>query len=227
MGLRQLRAADGYAFGVYEALPEGQPKGGLVVVQEIFGVNAHIREVAEGYAAAGYAALAPALFDRVERDVELGYDAESMGRGRDIAFGSLAREDALRDIQATVEEAAKYGRVGVVGYCYGGLTTYLAACQVDGIACASAYYGGGIAAEFDRTDGARTPKCPLILHFGKLDAHIPMTDVDKIRQALSDVPVHVYDADHGFNCDHRASHHAASAALARQRTIALLEAHIG
>lgn len=227
MGLRQLRAADGYAFGVYEALPEGQPKGGVVVVQEIFGVNAHIREVAEGYAAAGYAALAPALFDRVERDVELGYDAEGMGRGRDIAFGSLAREDALRDIQATVEEAAKYGRVGVVGYCYGGLMAYLAACQVDGIACASAYYGGGIAAEFDRADGARAPKCPLILHFGELDAHIPMTDVDKIRQALSDVPVHVYDADHGFNCDHRASHHAASAALARQRTIALLEAHIG
>ena len=226
MAIRQLRAADGYAFGIYEALPDGQPKAGVVVVQEIFGVNAHIREVADGYAALGYAALAPALFDRVERDVELGYDAEGMERGRSIAFNGLAREDALRDLQATIEEASKYGSVGVVGYCYGGLMTYLAACQLDGIACASAYYGGGIAAEATRT-GAAEPKCPAIMHFGALDAHIPLADVDRVKAALPDVPVHVYDADHGFNCDHRDSYHADSAALARQRTVDFFAAHLG
>ena len=224
---RQLRAADGFAFGVYEAAPDGEPKGAVVVIQEIFGVNAHIREVADGYAADGYAALAPALFDRVERGVELGYDAEGMGRGRDIAFNGLDREDTLRDIQATVEEAGKYGPVGVVGYCYGGLMTWLSACDLDGIACASAYYGGGIAGTLEREAGVpRAPKCPLVMHFGALDAHIPLSDVERIKAALDDVPVHVYDADHGFNCDHRASHHAESAALARERTLELFAAHL-
>lgn len=229
MAHKQLRAADGYAFGVHEALPDGEAKGGVVVIQEIFGVNAHIREVADSFRADGYAALAPALFDRVERDVELGYDGEGMRRGRALAFDGLRQEDALQDLQATVEEAGKYGRVGVVGYCYGGLMTYLAACRLEGIACASAYYGGGIAGVVG--DGPvpaeSVPKCPTIMHFGALDAHIPMTDVARIRRLLPDVPVHVYDADHGFNCDHRGSYHADSAVLARQRTNALLAAHVG
>ena len=227
MAQRQLRAADGYAFGIYEAIPDGQPKAGVVVIQEIFGVNAHIREVADSYAALGYAALAPALFDRVERGVELGYGAEGMARGRALAFNGLAREDALRDLQATIEEAGKYGTVGVVGYCYGGLMAYLAACSLEGIACASAYYGGGIAAEATRGTSETVPKCPTIMHFGALDAHIPLADVEGIKEALPDVPIHVYDADHGFNCDHRASYHAASAALARERTVAFFEAHLG
>lgn len=223
---RQLRAADGFAFGVYEAAP-ADPKGAVVVIQEIFGVNAHIREVADGYAADGYAALAPALFDRVQRGVELGYDADGMGRGRDLAFNGLAQDDALRDLQATVEEASKFGPVGVVGYCYGGLMTWLAACELDGIACASAYYGGGIAGTLEREPGeARLPKCPMVMHFGALDAHIPLSDVERVKAALPDVPVHVYDADHGFNCDHRGSYHAESAALARQRTLAIFAAHL-
>ena len=233
MGHRQLRAADGFAFDVYEALPTGELRGAVVVIQEIFGVNAHIREVADGFAADGYAALAPALFDRAERGVELGYDAEGMGRGRDLAFNGLAQEDALRDLQATVEEAGKYGSngsrtpVGVVGYCFGGLMTWLAACELDEIACASAFYGGGIAGTLERAAGEpRRPKCAMLMHFGALDAHIPLTDVDRIREALPDVPVHVYDADHGFNCDHRASYHAESAALARQRTLELFAAHL-
>ena len=224
---RQLRAADGFALDVYEALPEGEPKGAVVVIQEIFGVNAHIREVADGYAGDGYAALAPALFDRVERGVELGYDADGMGRGRDLAFNGLAQEDALRDLQAAVEEAGKYGAVGVVGYCYGGFMAWLAACDLDEIACASAYYGGGIAGTLERAPGEpRRPKCPLAMHFGALDAHIPLSDVDRIKAALPNVPVHVYDADHGFNCDHRGSYHAESAALARKRTLALFAAHL-
>ena len=221
MAVRQLRAADGFAFGIYEALPAGEPCGAVVVVQEIFGVNAHIREVADGYAADGYAALAPALFDRAERNVELGYDEAGVRKGRDLAFNHVDREAALRDLQATVEEAGKYGRAGMVGYCYGGLMTWLAACELEGLACASAYYGGGIAGTLDRA-----PKCPLVMHFGKLDVHIPLADVDKVKAALPEVDVHLYDADHGFNCDHRASHDAAAAALARQRTLALFAAHL-
>ena len=109
-----------------------------------------------------------------------------------------------------------------MGYCYGGLLTWLSACALDGLACASAYYGGGIAGSLDE----RTPKCPLVMHFGALDAHIPLSDVDKIKAALPDVPVHVYDADHGFNCDHRDSHDAAASTLARQRTLALFAEHL-
>ena len=227
MAQRQLRAADGYAFGTYEALPDDEPKAGVVVIQEIFGVNAHIREVADSYAALGYAALAPALFDRAERDVELGYDASGMARGRSLAFNGLAVEDTLRDLQATVEEAAKYGAVAVVGYCYGGLMAYLAACRLEGIACVSAYYGGGIAAEATKGGAETTPKTPTIMHFGALDAHIPLADVERIRAALPDVDVYVYDADHGFNCDHRGSYHAPSAALARQRTVDFFRLHTG
>ena len=229
MGQRQLRAADGYAFGIYEALPAGEPKGGVVVIQEIFGVNAHIRQVADGFASAGYAALAPALFDRAERDVELGYEGGDMQRGMKLAFEGLKQEETLRDLQATIEEARKYGAVGVVGYCYGGLMTYLCACRLHGVACASAYYGGGIAGHFKDLPAApeNVPKCPTIMHFGALDAHIPLTDVERVKEALPDVPVHVYDADHGFNCDHRASFDAASAELARERTLALLAEHVG
>ena len=217
MANRQLRAVDGFAFNAYEALPP-LPVGAVVVVQEIFGVNAHIREVADGFAAAGYATLAPALFDRAERGVELDYDADGMARGRDLAFNVSDRQAMLLDLQATVEEAGKYGNVGMVGYCFGGLMTWLAACELSDLACASAYYGGGIANTLDRA-----PKCPLVMHFGALDKHIPLTDVKKIKSALPDVPVHVYDADHGFNCDHRESYHEASAALARQRTLALFQ----
>lgn len=220
---RQLRAADGFSLAAAEALPAdpGDAKGGVVVIQEIFGVNAHIREVCEGYAQDGYAVLAPHIFDRVERGVELGYEEADMGRGIDLAFSRLNREQTLLDLQAAVDEAGKYGKVGVVGYCYGGLLTWLSACELEGVACASAYYGGGIAGEL-----GRTAKCPVIMHFGEQDAHIPMADVERIRAALPSVAVHVYPADHGFNCDHRGSHHADSAATARQRTLALFRAHL-
>ena len=219
---RQLHAIDGFTFGAYEALPEGTPRGGVVVIQEIFGVNNHIREVTDGYAQAGYAAIAPQIFDRAERNIELGYEEADMGRGVGLAFQETVRDDTLKDLQATVEEAGKYGKVGVVGYCYGGLLTWLSACGLSGITCASAYYGGGIVGELEQV-----AKCPVIMHFGELDAHIPMTDVEKIKSALPDVDVHVYAADHGFNCDHRASHDAASAELARERTLTFFEEHVG
>lgn len=214
-GKIKLRSADGFEFAAWEALPEGAAKAGVVVIQEIFGVNSHIREVAQGYAETGYAAVAPQIFDRIAPDVELGYTEADMGRGIELAFQKLQMANTLADLQAAVSHAAAYGKVGVVGYCFGGLLAWLSACALDGVAAASSYYGGGVAGE-----AGRTPKCPVIMHFGERDPHIPMTDVDKIKAAQPDVPVYVYPADHGFNCDHRASFEAASAALARQRTLA-------
>ncbi len=218
----QIRSQDGFALGAYQAQPADEPKGAVVVIQEIFGVNAHIREVVDGYASAGYFAIAPQIFDRVDRDVELGYEQEDMGKGIEIAFQKLDRELALADIQAAIEVAGVHGKVGVVGYCFGGLLTWLAACELDGVSAASSYYGGGVAGEV-----SRTAQCPVIMHFGELDAHIPMTDVEKVQAAQPEVTVHVYPADHGFNCDHRASYDANAAELARSRTLELFAGALG
>jgi carboxymethylenebutenolidase len=210
----QITSADGFTLGAYQATPAGQPKGAVVVIQEIFGVNQHIREVVDGYAADGYFAIAPQIFDRVERDIELGYEEADMGAGIEIAFQKLDHAKALEDVQAAIEVASVQGKVGVVGYCFGGLLTWLAACELEGVSAASSYYGGGVAGE-----AQRQPRCPVIMHFGELDAHIPMSDVEKVKAAQPDVPVFVYPADHGFNCDHRASYDAAAAATAKQRTL--------
>ncbi|MEM1229352.1 MAG: dienelactone hydrolase family protein [Pseudomonadota bacterium] len=216
----ELTAGDGFKLGAYSAsAPE--PKGGVVVIQEIFGVNAHIREVVDGYAEAGYHAVAPALFDRVERGVELGYDEAGMGRGMALAFQEIDHALALADIAAAVSTAASAGRVGVVGYCFGGLMTWRSACELDGVSAASAYYGGGVPNEAERT-----PRCPVIAHFGKQDAHIPVADVERFAAARGEVEVHLYDADHGFNCDHRGSFDAAAADQARGRTLAHFAAHV-
>ena len=214
----QLRASDGFTLGAYSARPEGRPKAGVVVIQEIFGVNDHIRAVTDGYAAAGYAAIAPQIFDRVERNVELGYGPDDMTRGVSIARGKLKLDATMLDLQAAIDDVARYGKVGVVGYCFGGLLTWLTACDLTGVAAASAYYGGGIAAQLKRQ-----PRCPVIMHFGERDAHIPMSDVEKVKAAQPDVTVHVYAADHGFNCDHRDSFDASAAELARKRTLELFE----
>ena len=222
MGIqRQLHAQDGFTFGAYESLPSGEPKASIVLIQEIFGVNNHIREVADGYAADGYAVIAPQIFDRTQRNVELGYEPEDMTEGMKLAFAPENRDLTLADLQATVEECSKYGNVGVVGYCFGGLLTWLSVCDLYGVGCGVAYYGGGIANELERK-----PKSPIMMHFGELDAHISMADVDQIKQAQPDAIVHVYAADHGFNCDHRASYHQESAQVARKRTLAFLDQHL-
>ena len=144
MKQRQLTSSDGFTLGAYEALPEGKPKAGVVVIQEIFGVNSHIREVIDAYAAEGYAAIAPQIFDRVERDVELGYeDQAEFDKGLKLAFEDLKMEETLKDLQAAVDAASAHGKVGVVGYCFGGLLTWLSACELSGVSAASAYYGGG------------------------------------------------------------------------------------
>ncbi len=218
----ELTAADGFKVGAYVALPVGEPKGGVVVLQEIFGVNQHIRRVADGYAAAGYGVIAPQIFDRVERNVELGYSAQpDFDKGLRIAFHDLKLSDTLLDIQAAVDHVTRYGQVGVVGYCFGGLLTWLSACSLDKVAVASAYYGGGIVKE-----AKRYARCPVMMHFGEKDQHIPLNEVETIRAAQPDVQIFVYDADHGFNCDERGSYDETSASLALDRTLNFFGKHM-
>ena len=209
-----LTAADGFAFDAYVAHPAGDSRGTIIVLQEIFGVNSHIRAVADSYASQGYHAVAPALFDRKTRHYETGYGPDDMKAGREIAF-ALNREDTMKDIAATIAYAQKSGAVGLVGYCWGGTMAYAAACSLDGLAAVSAYYGGGITAMKDHA-----PRVPTIIHFGERDAHIPMSGVNEFKAARHDVTVYCYDADHGFNCDHRGSFDQQSADLARSRTLA-------
>lgn len=216
----QLTPSDGVQISAYLARPSGESKGGVVVIQEIFGVNSHIREVCDGYASDGYTALAPALFDRSEPGVELGYEGDDMERGVDFARNKLQVPKALLDAQAAVDHLKELGSVVMVGYCFGGLICWLGSAQLDGLSCVSGYYGGGIAANLDQV-----PKVPLMLHFGDKDEHIPLSDVDKIKAAHPDVIVHVYDADHGFNCDHRASYDAAASKLAKERTLDFFTEH--
>lgn len=220
--MAQLIATDGFTLGAYDAMPKGEARGAVVVIQEIFGVNVHIREVCDGYAADGFVAIAPALFDRVQRGVELGYDQAAMGQGIELAMQKLDQGNALLDLQAAIDEAGRHGKVGVVGYCWGGLMAYLCACRLEGVSAAVGYYGGGIAGV-----ASETPNCPTMLHFGEKDAHISMSDVDKVRSARPEVEVNVYDADHGFNCDHRESYDEAASKLARERTLAFFSQHLG
>lgn len=215
---RQLRAVDGHTIGAYEALSTDNPRGSVVVIQEIFGVNQHIRDVVDGFASEGYAAIAPQIFDRSKRDVELGYLPDDMAEGLRLAFNETSRDNALIDLQAATEEIGKYGRVGIVGYCYGGLLSWLSACGLRGLSAAVVYYGGGISGELDKT-----PTCPVMMHFGELDSMIPMDQVGQIRQSIPDAEVYTYPADHGFNCDHRDSYNADASVSARKRTLAFLE----
>jgi len=218
----QLTSADGKRFSVYRAEPGGVPRGAVIVVQEIFGVNHHIRAVADAFARVGYLALAPALFDRVRPGVELGYDAAGIAEGRPFV-AKLGWDAPIADIQATVNAARPAGRFAVVGYCWGGSLAFLSAVRVDGIACAVGYYGAQIAAGLDAP-----PRVPVQLHFGEQDSGIPLSDVEKIRRAVPAAAVFTYPgAGHGFACDERQSHEPSSAALARERTLAFLREHVG
>lgn len=215
-----LTASDGHRLAAYHADPPA-PRGGVVVLQEAFGVNAHIRSVCDAYAAHGYAAIAPALYDRQQRGASFGYDPDAM-RAALALRRSLDYADALRDIAAAVSTLRVQGRVGVVGYCVGGSAAWLAAGRlaVDAAAC---YYPSDIGKQLDEQ-----PRCPVIMHFAERDHIIPMQKVDAFRAAHPEVPVHVYPAEHGFDCLQRpATHHAASAALAFERTLALFAAQLG
>jgi len=217
----ELVAEDGHRFDAYRADPPGKPRGAVVVVQEIFGVNSHVRSVADGYAADGYLAIAPALFDRVKKNVELGYTPEDIAKGRELK-AAAPTEPALLDIAAAAQAAASAGKVGIVGYCWGGFLAWMAAAKLAGFACAVPYYGGGM---LDHAD--LVPRCPVMCHFGERDNMIPAEGVRKLAAKHSGQQVYLYAADHGFNCDQRGSWDAPAATLARERTLAFLRAHVG
>jgi carboxymethylenebutenolidase len=219
-----LTSSDGFELSAYRAEPEGPAaRGGVVVVQEIFGVNGHIRSVADRYAAAGYLAIAPAIFDRERPGIELGYTPDDIEIGRKIAMGSLDFQTVLADVAAAGAAAREGGKVGVVGYCFGGRVTAACAIQFpDLFDAASSYYGGNIISLIDQT-----PVVPLIMHFGEHDHGIPMEDVHKVAAAWPAVTVNVYDAEHGFNCDHRASFSAVPAAIAQARTFRFFDDQLG
>lgn len=221
-----LTAADGTHIPAYVAQPEGKARGGVVVLQEIFGVNSHIQMVADGYAEQGYLAVAPSTFHRVQPNVNLGYSSENMQAGFALktAVEELPEPGVLQDVQAAIAHAAQAGKVGIVGYCWGGLLTWRAACLLQGLSAAVPYYGGGVTAE---PDASRKPAVPVLAHFGDQDHWIPLPTIDAFIKAHPEVQVHVYNANHGFNCDQRSSYNEAAATLARERTLAFFGKHLG
>ena len=217
-----LTAGDGHSLGAYRADASGSARGGIVVLQEIFGVNTHIREVCDGFAADGFTCIAPALYDRSsQKDCDLGYTADSMAIGRALRE-EFSWDDSVKDVAAAVAVLAGEGfKVGTVGYCWGGTISFLAGTRLD-VNAAVVYYGGQIVPY--KEEKAR---CPMLMHFGEHDAGIPLSGVHRIKAAHPEAVVHFYDAGHGFNCDHRGSYDEASASLARQRTIELFGTHLG
>jgi carboxymethylenebutenolidase len=218
-----LTAADGIGVQAYRAAPSRglKARAGVVVVQEIFGVNEHIRAMCDGFAEEGYVAIAPALFDRYQRGVAMGYGPEDIARGRQ--FKAHAKTDvALTDIAAARASVAGSGKVGVVGYCWGGFVTWMSAARLTGLACAVCYYGGGMVEAIDEK-----PLCPVMAHFGERDAAIPVDGARRFSAAHPEMEVFLYDAEHGFNCDQRQSYDAAAATLARERTLEFFRKHLG
>lgn len=218
-GTIELTAADGHRMSAYRAGPETASRG-LVVVQEIFGVNHHIREVCEEFARHGYAAVAPALFDRAQRGVELGYAQEDIARGRELR-AAVPEQGTVADIEAAASALGTASR-GIVGYCWGGTVAWWGATRTERFRVAVGWYGGGIAATREER-----PNCPVQLHFGEADASIPLSDVEAIRQAQPQVEIFVYaGAGHGFGCPERASFDPEARDLAQQRTLAFLARHL-
>jgi carboxymethylenebutenolidase len=216
-----LITTDKHSLGAYRADPHGTPKGGLVVVQEIFGVNHHIRAVCDRLAALGYVAVAPAVFDRFVRDFECGYTPDEIAHARSY-LGNLNWEHMMADIAAGVGDLKGSGPLGVIGFCMGGTAAFLAAGRIPGLSAAVAYYGGMIGKFADEK-----PKCPLQMHFGERDEGIPMSTVDEIKKKQPQAETYVYPgAAHGFYCDERASYNKDAAALAWSRTQEFLSKHM-
>ncbi len=214
----RLTAADGHQLEAYQAAPEGTPRAGVLILQEIFGVTDHIKRVTDDYAAQGYLALAPAMFDRVKPAITLDY--ADIQQGRDTMM-QLEPDNAVTDMAAGLAHLGSAGAVAAVGYCWGGAMAYLAACRLP-LTAAVCYYGGQIARFLDES-----PACPVMYHFGAEDAHIPLSVVDEIKAARPEGVFHVYEgAGHGFNCDDRPDYRADSAALARRRTFSFLDENL-
>lgn len=216
----ELKASDGHHLDAYVARPD-KPRGAVVVVQEIFGVNDHIRSVADGFAADGYLAIAPAMFDRVQRGYESGYNQPEIAAGVEI-MKQIDWSQAAVDVGAAVEYGRSSGKVGIVGYCWGGAVAWAASSRLTDLACAVAYYGGAIPSLVNEK-----PKCPIMLHFGEADQSIPIEKARAVAQAHPEAATFYYPAGHGFNCDQRGSFDEASAKTARQRTLDFFRQHIG
>jgi len=218
----ELSASDGHKLAAYVAQPASKPRGGVVVIPEIFGVNSHIKQTADGYAADGYLAVSPAMFDRAQRNFDVGYSQPDIEAGRAI-MGKLDWGKAMLDVSAAVAEASKGGKVGIVGYCYGGTVTWLAAARVGGLTCAAPYYGGGMPGFI-----GDKPKVPTLCHFGELDQSPTLAQAKEIVAAHPEIPAHFYaGAGHGFNCDQRGSWNADAAKLARSRTVEFFRKPLG
>ncbi|HEX4192546.1 MAG TPA: dienelactone hydrolase family protein [Stellaceae bacterium] len=217
-----LKSKDGFELGAYLAEPQGKARGAIVVIQEIFGVNHHIRSVTDRYAQLGYLAIAPALFDRGEKNFQSGYDGAAMDKARGMTQ-KISLDDRLADTQAAIDHVKSAGKVAVLGYCMGGSIAFLSATRLNGVSAGVGYYGGQIA-QF----ATEKPKAPIMLHFGEKDQSIPLTDVDKIKAAHPEAPIFVYmGAGHGFHCDERGSFNAEAAQVAACRSQEFLAKHIG
>ena len=216
-----LTASDGFKLGGYRADPAGKPKGGLVVIQEIFGVNHHVRSLCDRFAALGYASVAPAVFDRMTPNFECGYTPAEIENARTF-IPKIDWAAMMRDTTAAIDAVKGAGKVGIVGYCMGGSVAFLAAGKLDGLSCAIGYYGGAIAKNADQK-----PKVPTLLHFGDQDHSIPMSDVDIVKQKRPDCEIYVYHAGHGFSCDERGSYDEAAHKQALERTLAWLGRNVG
>jgi carboxymethylenebutenolidase len=223
-----ITSSDGFVFPAYVALPKIAPLGAILVLQEIFGVNAHIQAVADSYADKGYLAVVPSTFHRVQAGVNLGYTPEDVQAGIALkAAAEAIQPQVMHDVQAAIDFASHQllpgGKVGLVGYCWGGLLTWRAACTLKGLSAAVPYYGAGMTVGAEL---ARQPHCPVMVHFGEQDASIPMDTVHAFTAAQPQVDVQIYPANHGFNCDQRGAYNAPAATLALERTLAFFGQHL-
>jgi len=218
-----LTSSDGHTFDAYETIPTGKTIGALVLVQEIFGVNTHIQATADLYASLGYRVVAVPTMDRVQKNVNLGYTPEDMQAGSALkaAVEALPNHPVMLDLQAAIDHLKPFGKVGIFGFCYGGLLTWRSACQLSGLSAAVPYYGGGV-----QNESNLVPKCPVMAHFAEEDSYIPLDLVEALKKARPEIDVHIYPGHHGFNCDHRASYFGQSAQLARTRTLDFFQKHL-
>ena len=217
--LIEITAKDNHRFSAYISQPSGKPKAGIVIIQEIFGVNSHIKEVTDLYASKGYLCIAPSLFDRIEKNVSLNYDEHGISKGRNLK--ELCDKDALKDIEASISVVSSAGKVAVIGYCWGGSLSWRIGCEASNLSASICYYGGDIPKLKDLE-----PKCKVLTHFGELDKGIPINDVKIFEKTRPDVLTYTYPADHGFNCDHRSQYNKACANIALERTLKFLEKNL-
>jgi len=218
-----LTSSDGHTFNAYETIPTGKTIGALVLVQEIFGVNTHIQATADLYASLGFRVLAVPTMDRIQKNVNLGYTPEDMQAGSALkaAVEALPNHPVMLDLQAAIDHLKPFGKVGIFGFCYGGLLTWRSACQLSGLSAAVPYYGGGV-----QNESNLIPKCPVMAHFAEEDSYIPLDTVEALKKARPEIEVHIYPGHHGFNCDHRASYFGQSAQVARTRTLDFFQRHL-